>query len=172
VRVPIKTAAELSDPELERRWATRRLDRQDGVLRQVWRAFIRRGGPVPVETIAAAGRGTGREAMRAALARLDADDLIVVRDGVVRLAYPFSGDPTAFTVVLPGGRERFACCAIDALGIAPMLGRSIGIRSRCHHCGTPLVFGASPSGPMPGAGGIMAWIGRRAAGERRVCTGL
>jgi hypothetical protein len=170
--VPIKTATELTDPELERRWASRRLDRQSDLLRRIWRAFLDQGEPVPLRTLEDAGGDSERQAVGDALARLDADDLIVLRDGAVRLAYPFSGDPTAFVVVLPGGAERFACCAIDALGIAPMLGQAIGIRGRCHHCEVPLAFAAGPAGPSAEADGVMVWIGRRAPGERRVCTGL
>jgi hypothetical protein len=49
--------------------------------------------------------------------------LIRIRDGHVDLAYPFSASPTAFVVRLPDGRERYACCATDALGIAPMVGQ-------------------------------------------------
>jgi Alkylmercury lyase len=44
------------------------------------------------------------------------------------LAYPFSASPTPFLVRLPDGRERHVCCAIDALGIAPMVGQAVEIR--------------------------------------------
>jgi hypothetical protein len=40
-----------------------------------------------------------------------------VVDDCIELACPFSGGPTAFALILPGGRERYACCAVDALGI-------------------------------------------------------
>ena len=66
--------------------------------------------------------------------------------------------------------DRYVLCAIDALGVAPMLGESVRIRSRCHHCGEPLEFSVDPSGPGPGAEGIMMWAGKRCAGERRAST--
>jgi len=172
LNVPIKTATELTDPELEARWEARRIGREHDALRHIWRAFLAQGGPIPVDTVAHSLVGSALETVRETLTRLDEEDLILLRDGAVRLAYPFSGDPTAFTVILPDGAERFACCAIDALGIAPMLGRPIAIRSRCHHCGEPLAFSADRGGPGADADGVMAWIGRRASGERRVCTGL
>jgi hypothetical protein len=90
----------------------------------------------------------------------------------VELAYPFSAAPTAFVVELGDGRgERFSCCAIDALGLAPMLGRPIRIRSECHHCAAPLALSVSPSGPGPEAAGMMVWVGKRAE-DRRACDSL
>jgi hypothetical protein len=47
----IKIAAELIDPELEARWATRRAARETAVLQGILRAFIERPGPVVVEEI-------------------------------------------------------------------------------------------------------------------------
>lgn len=96
-----------------------------------------------------------------ALITLDDDDLIRVRDGYVDIAYPFSASPTSFVVRLPGGKERYACCATDALAIAPMVGQPVEIRSRCHHCGMPLEFPVTPQGPGPEAEGAMLWFGKR-----------
>ena len=79
----------------------------------------------------------------------------------VDIAYPFSALPTAFVVRLPEGGERYACCATDALGIAPMVGQRIEILSRCHHCGTALEFSATADGPAPEAAGVMLWVGER-----------
>jgi hypothetical protein len=170
--LPIKTAAELIDPELEARWTLRRADGQREMLRRIWRAFLVEGRPIPVDALERDLGDASPDSVRETLARLDAQDVIWVEDGIVRLAYPFSGDPTAFRVVLADGRVRIACCAIDALGIAPMLGQPITIRSRCHHCEAALQFAANPEGPSPDADGVMVWIGRRGAGERLVCTGL
>ena len=49
--------------------------------------------------------------------------------GTILVAYPFSGRPTGHRVRL-AGRELYAMCAIDALGIAPMFGEPIEIASR------------------------------------------
>ena len=169
--VPIKTIEELMDPAVEARQAARRAARQSHLLRQVWRALLTRGAPIPIDMIGRQATWLDPAAVQDGLARLDEEDLILLQDGVVRLAYPFSGDPTAFTVVLPDGRARFVCCAVDALGIAPMLGQSIEARSHCHHCGGPMGFPVGPEGPGPGADGAMVWIGRRDPDERRACTG-
>ncbi len=168
----IKTAAQLVDPEPEARWADRRADRQGDVLQSILRLFLEREGPVAVDEIRAAFPDRPGDAVLSALAELDEKDLILLREGRVELAYPFSGVPTAFTVILPNGRERYACCAVDALGIAAMLGDRVRIRSRCHHCQEPLEFAAAAGGPAADAAGIMVWVAKRGEGERRISTSL
>jgi hypothetical protein len=140
----------------------RRAERQTPAATRILRAFLDGGGPVPVEEIADVE----------GLKRLDDQDLIRVRDGQIDVAYPFSAAPTPFMVRLPDGRERYACCATDALGFAPMIGQPIGIRSWCHHSGAPLAFGVSPDGPAPGAAGVMLWIGQRGDEPCRSIDGL
>lgn len=168
----IRTAAELSDPELEARWTSRRAARETTVLQQVLRAFVERPGPVEVEQIVAAFADGPSEGIRQDLARLDGDDLIQIRDGLVDVAYPFSAFPTPFVVQLADGQERYVCCAIDALGIAPMLAQRVRIRSRCHHCGEPLELGVDPAGSGLEAEGAMVWVGKQGDGERRASTSL
>ena len=168
----IRTAAELTEPELEARWTTRRAARETDVLQQVLRAFVARAGPVEVEQIVAAFADGPPDGIRADLARLDADDLIQIRDGLVEVAYPFSALPTPFVVQLADGQARYACCAIDALGIAPMLGQRVRIRSRCHHCGEPLELGVDPAGSGLDAEAVMVWVGKQGDGERRASTSL
>jgi hypothetical protein len=168
----IRTAAELSDAELEARWTARRAARETAVLQQVLRAFVERPGPVEVEEIVAAFADGPSEGIRQDLARLDEDDLIQIRDGLVDVAYPFSAFPTPFVVQLADGQERYACCAIDALGIAPMLAQRVRIRSRCHHCGEHLELGVDPAGSGLEAEGAMVWVGKQGDGERRASTSL
>jgi hypothetical protein len=107
-----------------------------------------------------------------ALASLDDDDLIRIRDGMVDIAYPFSASATPFLVRLTGGGERYACCATDALGIAPMVGQRVDIRSRCHHCGMPLGFSVAPAGPGQEADGVMLWIGKQGDDRCKAADGL
>ena len=168
----IKTADEFVDPELEARWARRRAARETAVLQRVLHLFAERSGPIWVDEIVAGLRDHPAEAVRDSLSKLDAGDLIQLEDGRVEIAYPFSAGGTAFVVRLAAGHERFACCAIDALGIAPMLGTHVHVRSRCHHSGSPLDFSVGPDGPGPEAQDVMVWVGRRCEGEQRISASL
>jgi hypothetical protein len=168
----IKRAAEVVDPELEARWARRREASDAEVLQHVLRAFVDWPGPIDVQDILNAFPERAPEGIQETLATLDQEDLIQMRDDRVDIAYPFSGLPTPFVVELAGGRERYACCAIDALGIAPMRGQRGHIRSHCHHCGEPLELWADPAGPESGAEGLMVWVGQRGEGQRRISTSL
>jgi hypothetical protein len=168
----IKTADELIDPELEARWTVSRPARQTDVFQRILRRFVEAGGPIPIADLVSAFPDRPAEAVNDALAALDDDDLIRVRGGHVDIAYPFSAIPTAFVVRLADGQERYACCAIDALGIAPMLSRRVHIRSRCYHCEIVLDFTAWPHGPGPDADGVMVWIATQTGGKRRVATSL
>lgn len=167
-RLEIKTADQLAalDPgKRGARWPGRR----SALLRQVLRAFADRGGPVSVSEIVVASIEYPAELTYEALVALDRDDIIRVSGAGVDVAYPFCAIPTRFTVHLPGGRRRHACCAIGALGVAPMLGQPVRIRSRCHDCDGPLELSAGPEGLEPGADGVILWIGRRGeAGSKMV----
>jgi hypothetical protein len=68
--------------------------------------------------------------VQVALERLQREDLVHhdADTGAILVAYPFSARPTAHRVRIDG-REVYAMCAIDALGIAPMVGRPIEIAS-------------------------------------------
>jgi hypothetical protein len=160
---PLKSAAELMDASFDARW----LDRARigpaarATLRTVLDSFVAAGGPV---RIAALGND-------AAVAELDERDLIYISDGRVMLAYPFAGTPTDFVTVLPDGRERWACCAIDALGIPAFLRQPVTVRSRCHHCGDGFALEVTPDGPV-GGDGLLAWVGERRDLRGKACTSL
>jgi hypothetical protein len=130
-------------------------------LRVILEGFVANAGPVDVARLDAA----------AAVAELDERDLIYVDGDRVVLAYPFAGTPTDFVTVLPGGRERWACCAIDALGIAAFLKQPVTVRSRCHHCGDGFALDVTPDGPV-GGDRLMAWVGERGDLRGKACTSL
>lgn len=66
----------------------------------------------------------------AAISVLAGEDLVHLdTDGEIKVAYPFSGQPTRHRVLLAGGHEVDAMCAIDALGMAAMLGEPVEVRS-------------------------------------------
>jgi hypothetical protein len=168
----IKTADELGAADLEERWKVRRAGRETAVSRRVLQLFVDRGGPLPIEEVVAGFPDVPTESIRQALVKLDDDDLIRIHAGQVDMAYPFSALPTPWLVRLSGNHERFACCAVDALGIAPMIGQSIEIRSRCHHCGEPLELWSTPEGAGPKGSGIMLWVGQRTDARCKVADSL
>jgi hypothetical protein len=157
----ILTADELRALNPLERQAARRAARQRPLVQLILRTFLRRGGPISVEDIVAGSPDSRAEAVHDALVALDDDDLIRIRAGQIDVAYPFSGAPTPFRLRLSGARERYACCATDALGIAPMIGEPVEVTSACHHCGEPLKFAATPHGVGRDAEGVMVWFGKR-----------
>ena len=171
--VEMRTAAELIALDVEGRGAARRAARETELLRRVLRAFVDQAGPVRVDEIVSAFPAQPSESVLEALAKLDEEDLLPLDSERVDLAYPFSASPTAFVIDLDEvSGQRFVCCAIDALGIAPMLGRRVRIWSWCHHCAAPMELSVDPSGPGPDADGVMVWVGKRAEDERRACDSL
>ena len=168
MNVEIRTAAELVTPERAEEWALRRAQRDDPVLRSIWQEFIAVGGPVPLAAAAHRVPDLDRDDLRACAAALDALDLIELDGDQVRLAYPFTAGPNDFEVVLPGDLGRYACCAIDALGVAPMVGLPVTVRSRCHQSGAPLLVDVDPvAGPRPAPPAWLVWVERgRWGGDR------
>lgn len=156
----ILTADELKALNSLERQAARRAAREEPLAQLIFRTFLENGSAIPVEDIIGSPERDA-DAASDALAALDDDDLIRIRAGRIDMAYPFSAAPTPFRVRLSGGRDRYACCATDALGFAPMLGETVEIRSQCHHCGAPLDLSATPDGPGTGADGVMVWFGKR-----------
>jgi hypothetical protein len=102
-----------------------------GGLRAVHQAVLR--------AFAAAGHAPEPESLEeaaapfsaaAVLAELAAGDFLCLdRAGRITAAYPFSATATAHTVQIAGGGGAYAMCAIDALGVAAMLGTSVLISS-------------------------------------------
>jgi hypothetical protein len=123
--------------------AARLTKQEDRVRCEVLRRFAL--GETPRVTTLAADCGIPRDLIRQILRRLTATDLLLVdaTGETVLAAYPFSSIPTPHRVHL-SGREVFALCAVDALGITAMLKERTRISSRCAHCGSPVEIQARP----------------------------
>jgi hypothetical protein len=99
------------------------------LYQQVLRSFAATGhGPSAADLAETAARyGTTAAAVLAALHV--GDHLQLGPDGQIRAAYPFSGVPTLHLVDIDGGPRAYAMCAIDALGMAAMLGTGVTVTS-------------------------------------------
>jgi len=149
--------------------ARRRDARQAAALHAVWERFLRHGGPVTIEDVA--GEMAGDVAtVRAAITALHDTDLVFFQDGAIHVAYPFATGPNPWAVEV-AGVTRYTCCAIDAIGLAPMLGEPVRIRSSCHESGAPLVLDVTPDGPL-NLPQTMVWVAPRDACGGPIATGL
>jgi hypothetical protein len=159
------------DAEFDARWTEREAigEHARATLAAVLDHFVVHGGPVAIPALAVEDLDAAE--VRRAVNELDRADCLATRDDHVVLAYPFASTPTGFVARLADGAERHACCAIDALGIAAMLGQTIVVRARCHHCAEPLELTVDPTGPRDHAP-AMAWVGRRDALRAKACDGL
>jgi len=120
----------------------------DVAVRQaVYRHFVSTGAAPTVASLASTLGLTTRD-IAAALQRLfERRVLVLSPDGdQILMAPPFSGIPTQHRV-LTGGREYFANCAWDALGVLAALQQDGLIRSRCEQTGEPLDIPVHATGP-------------------------
>jgi hypothetical protein len=108
------------------------------VHQQVLLSFAASGQAPATARLEAVAAGHGRTAAEV-LADLHAGDFIQLDDaGDIRAAYPFSAVPTPHVVQISGGPRVHAMCAIDALGMAAMLGSAVTIASADARTGQPV----------------------------------
>ena len=105
--------------------------------RAVLRRFLETGAAPTRRWVRQAAGEMGLDA--SAVDELGAADAIHVSNGVVTVAYPFSGTPTPHRVELDGLPPVHTMCAVDALGLPAMAGRDGQITSADPRDGTPVV---------------------------------
>jgi Alkylmercury lyase len=116
------------------------------VHQQVLLAFAATGHAPALAVLEAAAARHGRTAAEV-LADLHAGDFIQLdAAGRIRAAYPFSAVPTPHAVLIDGGPRVYAMCAIDALGMAAMLGTGVTITSADSLTGQPVVITVKANG--------------------------
>src|SRR5712691_3739240 len=117
-----------------------RAERLPGPLHELYRAVLRRfleaGAPPTARWLRQAAADAGLDA--SAAGELAAADAVHVVNGIVAVAYPFSGTATPHRVELDGLPALYAMCAIDALGLPAMAGRDGQITSADPADGTPI----------------------------------
>ncbi len=123
--------------------AGRLTKQEDRVRREVLRSFASGATPKLI-TLAEQSRIPPVQ-IQQILRRLASMDLLVLDTigDTVLAAYPFSSIPTPHRVRVVG-REVFALCAVDALGIPAMLQETASISSQCGYCESPVEIEARP----------------------------
>jgi hypothetical protein len=107
-----------------------------GLHRAVLRRFLQTGAAPTARWVRQAAADLGLPG--SAPGELEAADAIHIKNGIVTVAYPFSGIPTPHRVELDGLPAVHAMCAVDALGLPIMAGRDGLITSADPHDGTPI----------------------------------
>src|SRR5487761_453325 len=115
------------------------------VHQRVLRAFAETGHAPQMTELDDAAAPYGTDG-RVVLGLLHAGDFLRLdSSGAITAAYPFSAVPTAHVVQIQDGPAVFSMCAIDALGVAAMLSRSVTISSAEPGTGNPITV-AVPAG--------------------------
>jgi alkylmercury lyase-like protein len=139
------------------------------VQQQVLRSFATAGHAPPAADLAETAGRYGTTAAEA-LGALHADDYLQLGpDGQIRAAYPFSGVATPHLVDIDGGPRVYAMCAIDALGMAAMLGTGVTITSADPHTGEPVTVAVWADGKTAAwqPSDAVVFDGRLISGEAR-----
>ncbi|MFF3786844.1 organomercurial lyase [Streptomyces sp. NPDC001933] len=118
-------------------------------------------GPDVLEPVAAQA---GRTAS-AVLGELAAEDFLTLDEaGQIRAAYPFSAVPTRHRVRIDGGVEVWSMCAIDALGIPPMLEADVVISSTDPVNGEPVTVTTRSGAATWEPKNAVVFVGQRPGG--------
>lgn len=130
-------------------------DSLDWSVRHVVYASTAEHGRPPAFAETALALGISAEQARAAYGRLNERHALFLEPGgdSIRMAHPFSGIPTPFRVSA-GGREYWANCAWDMLGIAAALDADALIEAVCAEDEQPVVLGVQ-GGRVHGHGEVV-----------------
>jgi hypothetical protein len=98
------------------------------------------------------------------LEELESEDWVALDSaGRVAVLYPFSLEPAGIEVRF-GGAVRQAMCAIDALGIAPMLATDVEVCSACPISGVKLTVSVNATGKVIADPDGIVVVRRRSSG--------
>lgn len=132
----------------------------DARVRSAIAASIRGQGAIPTIADVAAALGQAPAAIDASFARMIDQHVFIPRVGSHEIhAYdPFCADPTDFRVQADG-RQWWAICGWDALGVPPALGTSGTLEAHCGDCGDPIRIEVGPDGQATGPSGTVLQVG-------------
>ncbi|GAA1604914.1 MULTISPECIES: alkylmercury lyase family protein [Kribbella] len=154
-------------------WRTRAVPMdpvEKAVHQMILRGFAARGVPPNDADLDQAVASSGRAPADVLSALHEVDAIRLDADGQVAVAYPFSASPTRHRVhIAPPnpagvGVDVYAMCAIDALGIAPMLGRNTRVESVDITTGRPISVASTGGRTTWQPAGAVVFIGADAGG--------
>ncbi len=132
---------------------------QDREVRIAIAAETRERGAIPTGTDVATRLGIPTDEALAAFRRLWAARVLILDEatGEIVAFIPFSTGPTKFHVSA-AGREWWALCGWDALGIPAALRSDGRLRTTCGDCGEPLEVSVA-DGTVGGPAGTVLQVG-------------
>ena len=121
---------------------------------------IRERGVIPRVADVAAELELQSSPIGASFARMADGHVFIARKGSHEIyAYdPFCADPTDF-LVRAGGREWWAICGWDALGIPPALGTTGTVEARCGDCEESIHIDVGLAGNATTSSGAVLQVG-------------
>ncbi len=172
LRVVLSVASEPFAAYDERRWfevlgrgGRGRLAPAEGGLRAVQQALLREmarcGRPPEPAAIDRVAERHGRRGAEVLSELADQDFVSLGHGDNLRAIYPFSVVASAHLVRIEGGPQVWAMCAIDALGIAPLIGRAVTVETRDPVTAEPISVHATPGGEAMASPRCVVFLGRR-----------
>ena len=133
---------------------------ENALSRHAFRAILD-GQPATVAGFSAA-LGLPPASVERAIARLSERGVIVIEpeNGWIVGVRGLSFTETSHRLTLDG-RERYAFCAVDAVGIPAGLGADARVESHCHHCRAPLTLQVRDGAVVEAPDGIVIWAVER-----------
>ncbi len=107
---------------------------EDDARKFILKEFAKTGESPSENAIAEAMNLLSVESAHELVERLHNADILTKEGAEIISAYPFSARATRHKVIFKDGREVYALCATDAMGIHFMLHEDIVVRSSCPEC--------------------------------------
>ncbi len=111
---------------------------EEEIRKYILREFARNGRAPTSEEIVKGLRLPSVGMVNETIEKLQKADILSRRANQIISAYPFSAAATLHKVIFKDGREVYALCATDAIGIHFMLNEDITVISQCPECGNEM----------------------------------
>jgi hypothetical protein len=148
-------------------WRTRAepLDPVEKAVQQaILRSFATTGHPPAAAELDVVPADSGRTTGEVLNALHQVDAIRLAPDGQIAVAYPFSATPTRHRVRIGDQVDVYAMCAVDALGMAPMLDQDTLIESVDMTTGQPVTVTTTGGHTRWEPAGAVVFIGADAGG--------